>query len=470
MRIRQKTGRPDAGGGTRSKARFPTPRECVCPLFCLLLALSASLLGAQTSDEPVTISTDHPRLFLRPGRLRLLKRERERKSARWQQFEALIAGNAPMPERAFANALYYQISGSAAAGQQAIAAALAPGSDLRQQALVFDWCQDLLSEAQRRDLSARLEKGIAGAAPDDAIASVRSRVLAAVALFDHIPQAPQRELERVVRTWWEGKMVPALKAGRHVVPRDDAYALLELLHVMRDNTNLDLRESVPRFFKDFPIEHLLSYYPAVYPGPDGDYYIGAERQPGEPDLRIAALSRASELAMVAYDTNASESQVLQGWLMHDKFILRGTFGAPYEFLWANPYQPGLSYYLAPLVYYNPDFGRLFVRSSWDDSAKWFGYFDGAMQLFEDGHASTVSPQEAGAPIAMDEAVVCLGQSARKFRVKLNEEDAVFIVGLEPRRTYQVEIDDEEMFETAADPGGIVALEVPRGKDVGVRIK
>ncbi|MBZ5624861.1 MAG: hypothetical protein LAQ69_40095 [Acidobacteriia bacterium] len=418
----------------------------------------------------MTISTDHPRLFLRPGRLRLLKRERERKSARWQQFEALIAGNAPMPERAFANALYYQISGSAAAGQQAIAAALAPGSDLRQQALVFDWCQDLLSEAQRRDLSARLEKGIAGAAPDDAIASVRSRVLAAVALFDHIPQAPQRELERVVRTWWEGKMVPALKAGRHVVPRDDAYALLELLHVMRDNTNLDLRESVPRFFKDFPIEHLLSYYPAVYPGPDGDYYIGAERQPGEPDLRIAALSRASELAMVAYDTNASESQVLQGWLMHDKFILRGTFGAPYEFLWANPYQPGLSYYLAPLVYYNPDFGRLFVRSSWDDSAKWFGYFDGAMQLFEDGHASTVSPQEAGAPIAMDEAVVCLGQSARKFRVKLNEEDAVFIVGLEPRRTYQVEIDDEEMFETAADPGGIVALEVPRGKDVGVRIK
>ena len=57
-------------------------------------------------------------------------------------------------------------------------------------------------------------------------------------------------------------------------------------------------------------------------------------------------------------------------------MLRGTFGAPYEFLWANPYQPGLSYYHVPLVYHNPDFGKLFIRSSWDNTAHWFGYFDG----------------------------------------------------------------------------------------------
>ena len=80
--------------------------------------------------------------------------------------------------------------------------------------------------------------------------------------------------------------------------------------------------------------------------------------------------------MVALDVNAAESQVLQGWLMHDHFMLRGTFGAPYEFLWANPYQPGLSYYHVPLIYHNADFGKLFVRSSWDEDAEWFGYFDG----------------------------------------------------------------------------------------------
>ena len=57
----------------------------------------------------------------------------------------------------------------------------------------------------------------------------------------------------------------AASAGKSLVARDDAYALWEFLHAVRDNTNLDLRENVPHFFKDFPIEHLLSHYPATYP-------------------------------------------------------------------------------------------------------------------------------------------------------------------------------------------------------------
>jgi hypothetical protein len=73
------------------------------------------------------------------------------------------------------------------------------------------------------------------------------------------------------------------------------------------------------------------------------------------------------------------------------------------------------------------------------------------------------------PIAMEEAVICLGQTARKFRVKLDEADTVFIVGLDPHHTYLVEVDDEEMFEATADPGGIVPVEAPRGKEVGIRI-
>src|SRR6266576_915967 len=67
-------------------------------------------LAAQTTDDPVAVFTEHPRLFLRPQRLRLLKRERERASPRWQQFETLVAGNAPMPEPGFAWALYSQVS------------------------------------------------------------------------------------------------------------------------------------------------------------------------------------------------------------------------------------------------------------------------------------------------------------------------------------------------------------------------
>ena len=440
----------------------------VRPLLCLFLLTVPQF--AQSSGDPIAISTDHPRLLLRPARLRLLKRERERKSPRWLQFEAYVGGQAQMPEQGFARALYYQVTGDADTGRRAIGWALASQGDLRQQALVFDWCQDAFTDPQRRDLAARLEKAISAPPADDSISTARSRALAAIALYDHVPRTPQRELERIVHTWWEGKIAAALNAGRSIVARDDAYALYELLHAIRDNTLIDLRESAAGFFKEFPIEHLITYYPASYPGPDNEYHIGAEPKVADPDLQIASLSRAAELAMVAFDSNAASTQVLQGWLMHDNFMLRGTFGAPYEFLWANPYQPGLSYYLVPLVYYNADFGRLFVRSNWEENARWFGYWNGVMQIFEDGQPKMVTPQNVAKPLSLGEAVVCLAHTARKFDVTLEEDEPVFVVGLEPRGTFLIEIDDEESFEAASDPGGIIQLELPRGKPVGVRFK
>jgi hypothetical protein len=445
----------------------------------LLLALGcASFLSAQppvpaqtpADDEPILVSTEHPRLLLRPSRLRLLRRERERKSIRWQQFELFMAGQAVMPETGFAKALYYQVAGDAASGREAVRWALGDSTDLRQQALVYDWCQDLLSESQKHTLESRLESGIANSASNLAVAAVRSRVMAAVALFDHVPQTPRQELERVVHSWWARKMVPDLAAGRSVVAREDAYALYELAHVLRDNTGVDLRESAPRFFRGFPIEHLVSYYPAPMEAPENGFYIGAARRTGEPDLGAAALSRAAELAMVAYDPNAAETQLLQGWLMHDRYLLRGAFGIPYEFLWANPYQPGLSYDHAPTVWHNADFGRLFIRSDWDDEAEWFGYFDGTMQVFRDGRVTALDPAHPPAPLLLATAAVCFGQSARRFRVTVDEGTALFIVNLDPRHTYEVEVDDQELYEADTDSAGILELEVPAGKEVGVRIK
>ena len=446
----------------RAKFGLPAVIVCACASSCLTLA-------AQTPDDPVAVFTEHPRLFLRPQRLRLLKRERERASPRWQQFETLVAGNAPMPQPGFAWALYFQVSGNIEFGNRAIEWSLTPAADLRQQALVFDWCQDLLTDPRRRDLSTRLVKGIADTS-DASIPAVRARTLAAIALYDHTPQSPQLALENIVHQWWDRQMLPALRAGKSVVARDEAYPLWELLHAIRDNTNIDLRETVPHFFKDFPIEHLLTYYPASYQAPDGQYRIGLTRKTGEPDLEAAALSRAAELEMVALDVNAAESQVLQGWLMHDHFMLRGTFGAPYEFLWANPYQPGLSYYHVPLIYHNNDFGKLFIRSSWDEDAAWFGYWDGNMQMFSEGHLTPIGAQLNAPPISLKEALICFAQRTRAFRMTLDEEEAVFILGLQPKRTYQVEIDDEQIFEIQSDAGGILELDVPRGKPIGVRLK
>src|ERR1051325_1777371 len=92
-------------------------------------------------DQNYHLYTERPRIFLRPQRLRLLRRERERQSLRWQQFQLLMAGKAPMPEPGFAAALYYEASGNAAYGKQAVTWALTPAAaDLRQLALIFDWC------------------------------------------------------------------------------------------------------------------------------------------------------------------------------------------------------------------------------------------------------------------------------------------------------------------------------------------
>jgi len=47
---------------------------------------------------------------------------------------------------------------------------------------------------------------------------------------------------------------------------------------------------------------------------------------------------------------------------------------------------------------------------------------------------------------------------------------VFVVGLKPRQNYLIEVDDEELAEEQTDPGGILALDVPHGREVGVRLR
>jgi hypothetical protein len=423
----------------------------------------------QIAAEALTVTTDHPRLFLRPQRLRLLRRERERASVRWRQFDALVSGGAPLPEKGFALALHYQVTGNAQSGRQAVAWAMsAAAGDLRQLALVFDWCQEAMDAPTRRALAGRIERALGGRTGAEDAAAMRARAFAAIALYDHVEATPARELERV-RRWWAGTVAPALAAGRAVIGREDAYPLYELLHAVRDNTLVDLRETSPEFFRELPYDHLLSYYPAPFQAPENEFYLGAARDPSTPDLRLAALSRAAELTMVAYDPNAPATQVLQGWLMHDQFMLRGPFGAPYEFLWANPYQPGLSHEHVPPVFHNAMLGRLFVRSGWEDSAAWFGFFDGVAQRFENGRAAAVDTRAAHT-LAVGDALICVAGGGRRFSLKTAAGAPVFVVGLEPRRVYLVEVDDEGMYEGAADPGGILEVEFAGSGEIGVRLK
>ena len=431
----------------------------------LTVLLTAGALFPLQPDDSFLVAGEHPLLFLRPQRLRLLRRERERHSARWQQFEALMAGHAAMPEPGFALALYYQVAGDDAAGRRAIEWALSSGSDLRQLALVFDWCQPLLNESQVAALAAKLERALAPHPRVLTVSEARSRALAATVLAIRAPQVSARELESLVQKWWRGEIVPAVENGRNALPRSETYALFEMLHAVRDNLNIDLRESLRAFFMQLPICHLLSYYPASYPAAENEFRIPAAKG-AEPDLSMAAMSRAAELAMVAYDNNAVENQYVQGWAMHDHFLLRGSLGISYEFLWANPYQPGLSYYNLPLVVHDQILGRLFLRSRWSDDAVWLGYFEGQLQTFSEGEMKVLPLGGAAEPMQFGDTAVV---AASRFVVK-QDATAVFVVGLAPSQAYDVEPDAQELFEARTDPGGILELKFPNAFSGGIRIR
>ena len=434
----------------------------------LLLAAAVctgGLAWTQPDEVSYQVGTEPPRLLLRPQRLRLLQRERQRQSMRWEQFDALMRGQAQLPEPGLALALYYRVSGEAEAGRRAVAWALTEGADLRQQALVLDWCQPLLEPAERRRLVSRLEKGLGGSADGESVSAACARVLAAIALADDRPKLSAAQLEAVVQRWWRGKVVAGLRQGR-AVARADHYPLFEMLHALRDNLQLDLREDARWFFKDLPVYQLMSYYPASYPAAENEYRIPASRA-AEPDLIEAMMSRAAEMAMVAYEPNAQETQFLQGWIMQDRYLMRHPRGITYEFLWANPYHPGLTYHSLPLVYHDEKFGRLFLRSSWEEDADWLGCFDGQIQSFSSGRPRRLQPGSGPAAVRVGQATVLIAASKLRFAVS-EGGGPVFIVGLKPDQAYDVEVDDEQMREQRTDRGGILAL--PEGTRGGIRLK
>ncbi len=419
----------------------------------------------QAADEDFHVFTDSPRLFLTKQRLRLLQRERERDSMRWQQFDALVAGGAPMPEGAVAQALYYQVSGDAQAGRKAVEWALSPAAtDLRQLALVFDWCGKVMTASQADALAAKIERAIAD--PADDIPHQAARALAAIAIADHLKDQGESILRPIVEDWWRGGVAKA------AVPRPQTYALLELLHALDDNVSVDLRESAPLFFNDLPLDHLMGHYPAPFRGPDNDFLVPVFLGDGEPDPKQAVWSRAAGLAMVALDPNSPEVQYLQGWLMQDRYIMKDPLGCLYEFLWANPYQPGLSYTLLPLVFHNAATGHVFARTSWEEDATWIGYFEGRLQVFRDGKLETLRSGVAVKPVRVGDAVLLSAPApADDGTVRFGAATEVTVVlGLSPRSSYDVEIDDEELAEGDTDAGGTLVVAIPPDTEAGVRIR
>jgi hypothetical protein len=302
------------------------------------------------------------------------------------------------------------------------------------------------------------------------VEALRDRLFAALALSDIEPEYAQAEVRRVLRDGWLGKLVPSLKAGE-ALPREHSYALLELLHATRDNTNADLREAIPSFFRELPLFHLLSTYPSPFPAPENDYRIPFFTGDGDPDLNVAALSRAAELAMVSYDPNLNEHQILQSWLIQDRFMMRSPLGTPYEFLWANPYTPGITYHAAPNLFHDTRSGRLFLRSGWEEDATFFCYSQGAVQFFEEGKRRRLLLTDSSVPLEVGDVKILLAKDPLQWVLDGKEAEQWFLVGLAPRTRFDVEVDDEELAEAFTDAGGILALKFGKmGGPAGVRIR
>jgi len=469
--------------------RMEITRRNLLRLAALAPAFRAA---AQTGPDSFRVYTDAPRLFLTPARLKLLRRERERRSLRWDQFETLWAADSEFPEFGWTAALRYQIAQDESAGRQAVAwavnASSAPSSTSssaadsvsRQIALIADWCAPLMAAADKALIVPRLEKAIAGV--PGTLAEARTKTLAAIALADAKPAASEKALREIYEGYWMGVFIPGLHGAKLHVPNADANAMLELMHCFRDNLNFDLRDTFAPWFKDYPLIHILAHYPEPFPAAANEYRIPADPEIDKrgPDVTKATLSRAAELAMVAFDANSPETQLLQGFLMNDRFLMRGSLGIPYELMWANPYQPGLSYYHVPLAAHDAVGGELYVRSTWEDDAAWLGFFGGQLQLFANGEVVRADPQAAHDPMDLVEATVFFARGGTKFQVPdrkpreantegKSSDDAVadvFIIGLEPGRRYHVEVDGEGMFEAASDAGGIVYMPgLPCGAEV-----
>jgi hypothetical protein len=302
----------------------------------LRLSLALGLVSALLSSGASAQETG-PHLLLTPRRLHRLKLDRQRQTDRWMNFEQRVKSAPDSPERGFELALYYAVTQEERAGRDAIAWAMAHSSELEQRLLVADWCTPLLSATDRETLaSTGKPKNVV---PDPASAA---RNL----LFESVVrgQDPSSDFKKA----WD-EAVRSLKNDPTVWQPEQLYSLFEAIDAMQTNFRDDLRREDSDLFSQLPAIFLLSLSPKEL------------EQPGWK-------TRVAGLMMVNVDPNLQASSFVQGWAMEDPKQQKDGPGVGYEFLWANPYLPGLGYYnMEPWVYLR-DSGFLIARANWDASA------------------------------------------------------------------------------------------------------
>jgi hypothetical protein len=431
-------------------------------LFVLVVA-PASLFGQ--ADFRVYI--DHPRLFLNGDRLRRLERDAERETPRWLRLVELLHAGAPVGDRPAAEALLWRLVHDEQAGREAVAWAVRAASegfptegDLREGALVFDWTQDLADESQKKTIIDGLVLGAEGAtsiAGSD-IGRIRDGVLAAVALAGHW-DGSEPTLGKLLDNQWKREILPLLEGGQLTDNGEELVAVLEICHVIRSNLERDLWQEAPEVFRTLPLARILSYLPQTELSDEGRL---RKRVTSDGSVRDLAFGRIAEMLLVDYEIGLRDFQFLQGWLRNDSFTLTGPMGAFYEFLWINPYVPGLSPTSGPVAAYDPVRGRVFARESWEDGALWLGWFGGKLIAREGGSEKQVEAGKEPVVFSLPDAAIVLGGSSGKVELTITKGRQPFgpyiwTVGMAEGMQYPIKIGKSDFQMYQAAHGGVIEL-------------
>ncbi len=242
------------------------------------------------------------------------------------------------PERGFELALFYAVTHDRERGREAVNWGLAHVCERRQLSLISDWVGELASPDQQKILRT-------------VACAYNGRILpVALGLRDSLFEAIINGLTDPAQFEVSNKrLIDDLSEARTLDPAD-LYAAVEYMMAMRNLMRADLRESDPHFFSLLPKEFLLSLTPQQVEHPDWMPHIAA-------------------LALVTLDPNLENAQFLQGWAMENRQMLPDGPGVAYEFLWADPYLPGIAYQNMDPWIYDPA-GRLFARTDWDPTSCW----------------------------------------------------------------------------------------------------
>lgn len=451
-----------------------------------LLACPAPAFG----QAEYRVYREHPRLFLEDTRLARLRKDVDRQTLRWQALAGLVEAGAVFPEQPLVDALRFQAAGSGESGRDAVewatrlaADGIRSAADLRLAAIVYDWCHTLFDPESRNAVRAAIAEAVETVLPmaGSDVGLVRAAIMASIAVAGDWKDS-ERALAGLLGTHWEADVRPQLASGQLADDGASLVAVLEASLAVRHNLETDLLRPATEALASLVRTRLLSYYPLDIDTPEG-----LCRRPsrfGADDSQAAMqapLYRIAELLLVAYESNLREFQFIQGWIRDEQYLLRSPMVAPYEFLWVNPYLPGLSPQSAPTLAHDGVRGRLYGRTRWERPAAWIGYADGRLDLLTQDGSSVSGSLDGLSPMYFPDAVVVPVKPPARFSLQWQpagraapEVVKIYLIGLRAAETYGLKVGGRPARLVEAGPGGILVLHsdpaAPRKDRIDLRRK